>query len=48
MSLTSHLNLLPALFNAVLDPALRRAGHIAVVTMVGPVPNKGGQVDVQT
>lgn len=40
--------MLPTVLAAIVDPAVRRAGQLAFVTLVGPVPNKGGQVDVQT
>lgn len=48
LSSPRYVTMLPSLLNAIFHPALRRAGHIAIVTIVGPVPEKGGQVDVQT
>ena len=33
---------------ATVDPAVRRAGMIAVCTIIGPVPEAGGQIMATT
>lgn len=44
----SFQNALPAILTAAIDPAVRRAGMIAVCTMIGPVPEAGGQIVATT
>lgn len=44
----SFQTVLPGILTAAIDPAVRRAGMIAVCTMIGPVPEAGGQIMATT
>lgn len=41
----SFQNVLPNVLQATLDPACRKAGIMAVLTIVGPVPKLGGRIN---
>ncbi|KAF6758736.1 hypothetical protein DFP72DRAFT_1167541 [Ephemerocybe angulata] len=43
-SFQKSYDLLPGVFEAVLEPAVRKAGVMAFVTIVGPVPAHGGKI----
>ncbi|KAJ3507628.1 hypothetical protein NMY22_g16876 [Coprinellus aureogranulatus] len=43
-----YLKLLPGVLTATIDPAVRKAGVMAICTFVGPVPEAGGQIIATT
>ncbi|TEB31117.1 hypothetical protein FA13DRAFT_1852294 [Coprinellus micaceus] len=44
----SYLKKLPTLLDAAISPAVRKAGVMAFVTVVGPDPEKGGRIITRT
>jgi hypothetical protein len=40
----SFLNILPGVLSATVDPAVRKAGVMAFVCVIGPVPKEGGKI----
>ncbi|KAJ3508441.1 hypothetical protein NMY22_g16618 [Coprinellus aureogranulatus] len=43
-----YLKKLPTLLNHTITPAVQKAGVLAIVTVVGPDPSKGGRIVTQT
>ncbi|KAJ3505518.1 hypothetical protein NMY22_g17558 [Coprinellus aureogranulatus] len=43
-----YLKLLPGVLTATVDPAVRKAGVMAICTFIGPVPEAGGQIIATT
>ncbi|KAF6744781.1 hypothetical protein DFP72DRAFT_1078120 [Ephemerocybe angulata] len=43
-----HINLLPAILKSVVDPPVRKAGLMALITLVGPVPDANGKISAWT
>lgn len=48
LGIYSYLKLLPGVLTAAVDPAVRKAGVVALCTFIGPVPEAGGQIVATT
>ncbi|KAF6754431.1 hypothetical protein DFP72DRAFT_1068459 [Ephemerocybe angulata] len=43
-----YINLLPAILKSVVEPPVRKAGLMALITLVGPVPESQGKISAWT